>query len=236
MFLHAILYHEGVMAVVSKISEKLIALFTKQPCWMIEPLASELKYSIPSVRRFLTTSGYYSSFTHNGKWYTLCSIPSFNRDGLWFHHQIGFSRAGSLTKTLVALTENSTAGITAEQLGEKLNCRCHTVLVQLHRKKKLQRQKTGHSFIYLAADPRTAARQRQAISAQSTQIQQLPAEIAVLVLVEFIRNPKAGFAQIANKIKRSRKVTIEAVQIERLFQQYALKKTTLNAARPPGEH
>ncbi len=203
---------------------------------MIEPLATELKYSIPSVRRFLTAVGYYSSFTHNGKWYTLCSIPSFNRDGLWFHHEIGFSRAGSLTKTLIALTANSHAGVTAEQLGEKLHCRCHTILVQLYRKKKLQRQKRERSFIYLAADPRTVARQRQAISMQSAQIQQLPAEIAVLVLVEFIRNPKSGFAQLAREIKRSRKVTVKIAQIEQLFQQYALKKTTLIAGRPLGGH
>lgn len=224
------------MAAASRINEQLSTLFTKQPCWMIEPLSAELKYSIPSVRRFLTAVGYYSSFTHNGKWYTLCSIPSFNRDGLWFYHEIGFSRAGSLTKTLIALTANSPAGVTAEQLGEKLHCRCHTVLVQLHRRKKLQRQKTGRSFIYLAADPRTAARQRRAISVQSAQIQQLPAEIAVLVLVEFIRNPEAGFAQLAKTIKRSRKVTVEIAQIERLFQQHALKKMTLTAGRPPGGH
>ena len=224
------------MAGTPRVNEQITALFTKQLCWTIEPLAAELKYSIPSVRRFLTAVGYYSSFTHNGKWYTLCSIPIFNRDGLWFHHEIGFSRAGSLTKTLITLTANSLAGVTAEQLGEKLHCRCHTVLVQLHRKKKLQRQKTGRSFTYLAAEPRTAARQRQAIFVQSAQIQQLPAEIAVLVLVEFIRNPKAGFAQLAKIIKRSRKVTVEVAQIERLFQQYALKKTMLTAGQPPGGH
>lgn len=217
------------MAAATRINEQLTAFFAKQPCWMIEPLSAELKYSIPSVRRFLMAVGYYSSFTHNGKWYTLCSIPSFNREGLWFHHEIGFSRAGSLTKTLITLTANSPAGVTAEQLGEKLHCRCHAVLVQLHRKKKLQRQKAGRSFIYLAAEPRTVARQRQAISLQSAQIQQLPAEIAVLILVEFIRNPEAGFAQLAKTIKRSRKVTVEVVQIERLFQQYALKKMMLTA-------
>lgn len=224
------------MTTISRVNEQLTALFTKQSCWMIEALATKLEYSIRSVRRFLTAAGYYSSFTHNGKWYTLCSIPKFNRDGLWFHHEIGFSRAGSLTKTLIALSANSPAGVTAEQLGEKLHCRCHTVLVQLHRRKKLQRQKTERSFIYLAADSRIATRQRQLISIKSIQIQQLPAEIAVLVLVEFIRNPEAGFAQLAKMIKRSRKITVETAQIKRLFQQYALKKTMLTAVQPPGEH
>jgi hypothetical protein len=69
----------------------LIALFDQQPCWMIEPLASELGYSVPSTRRFLGEVGYFSSFTHNGKWYTLRSSPHFDQDGLWFHDVIGFS-------------------------------------------------------------------------------------------------------------------------------------------------
>ena len=95
-------------------------LFEKQPCWMIQPLADAMHYSIPSVRRFLAEAEYYSSFTHNGRWYTLRRIPRFNRDGLWFHQNIGFSRAGSLTNTLIALIGRSPAGMSAEQLGAKL--------------------------------------------------------------------------------------------------------------------
>lgn len=110
--------------------QHLVSLFVLQPCWMIEPLASELGYSVPSVRRFLTETGYYSSFTHNGRWYTLRSIPQFDRDGLWFFDTIGYSRAGSLTNTLIDLTSRSQAGMTAEQLGGKLRCRCHSILVQ----------------------------------------------------------------------------------------------------------
>ena len=224
------------MADTLRVKKQISTLFAKQPCWMIESLAAELKYSIPSVRRFLMAVGYYSSFTHNGKWYTLSSVPRFNRDGLWFYHEIGFSRAGSLTKTLVTLTANSPAGVTAEQLGEKLHCRCHSVLAQLHRRKKLQRQKIGRSFIYLTTEPRIADRQRQAISIQVPQTQLMPAEISVLILVEFIHNPQASFTQLAETIKKNRKVFVEVEQIERLFDQYSLKKTMLTMGPFHGEH
>ena len=83
------------MSVREKPNQHLLSLFHEQSCWMIEPLAAEMKYSIPSVRRFLAEVGYFSSFTHNGGWYTLRSIPRFGQDGLWFHADIGFSRAGS---------------------------------------------------------------------------------------------------------------------------------------------
>lgn len=214
-----------------KPSQRLSTLFLDQPCWMIEPLAAELRYSIPSVRRFLAEVGYFSSFTHNGGWYTLRSIPRFGHDGLWFCSDIGFSRAGSLTNTLVDLTIRSAAGMTAEQLGAKLRCRCHSVLVQMWRQGRLQREKIGRSHVYLAIDPHIAAVQRQ--SAESLSVIQLPAEIAVLILVEFIRNPDSNFEQLATAISRQKSVTVEAAQIERLFDRHGLKKTTRTVAPRP---
>jgi len=212
----------------------LISLFTQEPCWMIDPLAVELHYSVPSVRRFLAEAGYYSSFTHNGGWYTLRSIPRFSRDGLWFYHAIGFSRAGSLTNTLVDLTTRSPTGMTAEQLGEKLSCRCHSVLVHLCRQGRLQRQKLGRSYVYLAVDPSTSAIQKQVIAVQSLPPAQLPAEIAVLVLVEFIRNPESSFEQLARAIAHSRHIAVDVAQIEGLFEQHGLKKTRGAGAPKPG--
>lgn len=216
----------------SKPSRTLVDLFKKQPCWMIEPLAAQMQYSMPSVRRFLAEAGYYSSFSHNGRWYTLRSIPRFSREGLWFYQNIGFSRAGSLTNTLIDLTTRSPAGYTAEQLGAKLGRRCHSVLVHLCRRGSLQRRKLGRSYVYLAADPNTAASQRQAMADLESLEVQLPAEIAVLILVEFIKSPQKSFQQLAKAISRRKNVTVEARQIERLFEQHGLKKT--NRTAPPG--
>jgi hypothetical protein len=211
----------------SAAKQSLSSLFIEQPCWTIEPLAARLRYSIPSVRRFLSEVGYYSSFTHNGSWYTLRSIPRFEQDGLWFYRDIGFSRAGSLTNTLVELTTRSAAGMTAERLGEILHCRCHSVLVHLWRRGRLQRCRIGRSHVYLAADPAIAEVQRQ--SSESLALVRLPAEIEVLVLVEFIKNPESGFVQLAEALSRSRGVTVEAARIERLFEDHGLKKTTRTA-------
>lgn len=214
------------MLVETQPHQHLVSLFTEQPCWMIEPLAVEMEYSIPSVRRFLSKTGYYSSFTHNGKWYTLRTTPRFSRDGLWFYRDIGFSRAGSLTNTLFELTSRSPAGMTAEMLGEKLRCRCHTILVQLYRRRKLQRKKTGRSYVYLAADSHTAAAQCRTMVLKDLPPAPLPAEIAVLALVAFIRNPQASFKKLAKTLSITRNVTVDAAEIERLFDLYGLKKTT----------
>ena len=155
------------MSVREKPNQRLLSLFHEQSCWMIEPLAAEMKYSIPSVRRFLAEVGYFSSFTHNGSWYTLHSIPHFDGDGLWFFRDIGFSRSGSLTSTLIDLAARSPAGMTAETLGAKLRVRCHSVLVQLCRNGRIQRQKMARSHVYFSVDPPIATVQRRAMAGRN---------------------------------------------------------------------
>ncbi|MBN2256218.1 MAG: hypothetical protein JW704_00040 [Anaerolineaceae bacterium] len=209
--------------------QHLLSLFTENPCWMIQPLADKMQYSIPSVRRFLAETGYYSSFTHNGGWYTLRSIPRFARNGLWFHHDIGFSRAGTLTKTLVTLINGSPAGMSAEMLGETLRCRCHGVLVNLWRKGAISREKAGRCQIYCAADLHKSASQREALAAQHPPKATFSSEMAVLILAEFIRNPDSSFDQLAEKISRIKNVIVNPQQIEVLFDQHGLKKTTQSA-------
>ncbi|HHD63886.1 MAG TPA: hypothetical protein ENK96_05900 [Desulfobulbaceae bacterium] len=206
--------------------KKLISLFAQQSCWMIKPLAAAMDYSVPSTRRFLSEVGYYSSFTHNGKWYTLRTTPRFDRDGIWFFDVVGFSRAGSLTNTLIKLIIGSPAGMTSEQLGAKLHCRCHSVLVQLYRQGKLQRQKQGRSYVYLAVDSSIQVLQRQALESRNTPKTKLPAEIAVLILVEFIRHPDLSFEQLATVITRHHRIGVNAAQIRALFMLHGLKKTT----------
>jgi len=38
-----------------------------------------------SIFRRLKEIGYFSSFSHAGKYYTLTNIPQFDENGLWFH-------------------------------------------------------------------------------------------------------------------------------------------------------
>lgn len=115
--------------------------------------------------------------------------------------------------------------MTAEQLGVKLHCRCHSVLVHLYRKGKIQRQKQGRSYIYLATDSSTQARQLQVMEGGKVSSSKLPAEIAVLILVEFIRHPDFNFDQLAKATAHQCRIVLDADQIKELFALHGLKKT-----------
>ena len=136
--------------------------------------------------------------------------------------KIGFSREGSLTRTLIQLTEKSSMGLTAEQIWDKLQCRCHAVLVKLYREGRLQRQKQGRSYVYLAADAQIASIQHLALS--KTHAPKLPAEMAVLVLAEFIRTPEVKIQQLAKTISHRTGVIIKSEQVQMLFEQHGLEK------------
>ena len=109
-----------IMQVRDKPLKQLERLFSQKKCWRIDELHQLLNYSIISIRGFLKQVGYFSSFTHNNKWYTLSYLPVFDKNGLWFYEAIGFSKHGNLKKSILYFINKSPKGLSAEQLAELL--------------------------------------------------------------------------------------------------------------------
>ena len=209
-------------------SDRLQTLFRRRKCWMLQELAQSLDYALVSVRRFLKDIGYFRSYTHNGKWYTLQGLPRFNREGLWRHNDIGFSKHGSLIATIHYLIQRSPAGLSASELTQKLQHSCHAVLTQLHHAGHVDRLHVGGQFRYLPLEPELNQRQRRQAAflqgpASSTA---LPTQVALWVLVEHIKEPKLSFEQIAARLRQQRQLSVTAENIEQFFQEHDLKKTS----------
>lgn len=124
-------------------SQRLEQLFRRRKCRMLHQLARALDYAQISVRRFLKQIGYFRSYTHNGKWYTLRDAPDFDREGLWHFRGIGFSKHGNLTATIDYLLARSTAGLSASELTQKLQHPCHAVLSRPARSRSRGSTSTG---------------------------------------------------------------------------------------------
>jgi hypothetical protein len=88
----------------------------------------------------------------------------------------------------------------------------------------LQRHKLGRTFIYFAAERPTADRQRRAATLEHTAAMSLPAEIAVMILAEYIKSPMSDYRQLAAVIAQ-KGVRVSPLQIEKLFAEHGLKKT-----------
>ena len=78
-----------------KISDNHLAeLFFEKKCQQIKTLADSLNVSNSTVRRLLQHVGYFRSYTHNGRWYTISYVPDFDSRGLWRYNDIYFSKSG----------------------------------------------------------------------------------------------------------------------------------------------
>jgi hypothetical protein len=207
-------------------TDRLKRLFQRRPCWMLAPLAQTLGYALISVRRFLKHLGYFRSYTHNGKWYTLRSSPQFNRAGIWHHQSIGFSKHGSLTATICHLVDHSPAGLSARDIAQKLQHPCHPVLTHLHQDQLLDRVLVAGEFRYLSPVSARNRRQREqaAAAAPVPPTTSLSTQAAVLVLVEYIQHPERSFEQLAAHLQQ-RELTVTPERIRRFFQEHELKKT-----------
>lgn len=209
------------------VHQRLTGLFEQKKCYTISELCERLGYAAISIKRFLKQIGYHSSFTHNSKWYTLRSVPDFNRDGLWFYEGIGFSRHGNLKQTILHLIAQSRQGLSARQLAEKLSVPGHAVLNHMYKAGVIDRLKTREGFIYLSADARKKQRQvshLQWLIAKEAKPDALSAQAAVYVLAEFIKHPQASFAELSRAVAK-RQVIATPKMIARLFEEHDIKKT-----------
>jgi len=187
-----------------------------------------------SIFRRLKEIGYYSSYTHAGRYYTIADIPQFDDHGLWFYEGIGFSKLSTLKATIVGLVNVAPAGFTHIELNNLLRLRVHNTLLVLVREYFLTRKRIGGTYLYLniaqeQADKQILRRQEQ-LSKVPKEVIEPPMTTIIEVLIETIHAGKAYIdpSIIADRLS-ARAVFITAKQVKHVFTRYGVnceKKTT----------
>lgn len=114
-----------------------------------------------TVFRKLGELEYLSSYSHRGKYYTIRSIARFSPEGLWSFKTVRFSKYGNLLDTAQALVDQSSSGYSAMELKAIVHVKTKHALRDLTARDRLQRDKIGPQYIYLAADAQVAQQQRK---------------------------------------------------------------------------
>jgi hypothetical protein len=202
-----------------------------------------------TVVRALKKYGYHRSVNHNGSYYTLHDVPRFDVDGLWAYREICFSEYGNLGETLVTLVENASAGMTVLELEQRVKTKVGNLLSRLCQQNELTRCFVGRHAVYLAAKSKKQEQQkrqraeeeqesRATRSSSDTDRSAFPPRCDVVtvleVLIQIIKTPKAGAAEVANAL-RARGVKITVVQVQRVFDFYALQKKRNTRRRRSGD-
>jgi hypothetical protein len=183
-----------------------------------------------TVFRALKSCGYYSSFNHNARYYTLAQTPRFDAHGLWFYRSIGFSRHRTLPDTLVALVCEAPAGATAAELSDRLRTPVANLLPRLAQQSLLARRALGRQTIYLAPEaPRQESQWQQrrqpdpGPAAPAILPDHLPVPLVLAVLVEWIRAPEASPEQLC-RVLRGKGLTLSPQQVQGVADHFLLKK------------
>jgi hypothetical protein len=190
-----------------------------------------------SVFRRLKAIGYRSSFNHAGRYYTLADVPQFDQWGLWFHRNVGFSCAGTLKATVVALVEGSAAGMTPKELLALLKLpvanALYNTLHGLRHEARIHRQALAGYHIYLSADSQRANKQLMERRQQPSSRVPVSDETVIAVLVEALQSaqPLVAPSVLASRLA-ARGVAVTAAQVEQIFTRYGLEPEKKTADSP----
>jgi hypothetical protein len=216
---------------VTQRQDKLVDWLHKTKVASMKRMTHQFQVSRSTILRTLKQYGYCTSYNLNAAYYTLKDVPQFDESGLWTYRQIGFSKFGTLTETIVALVENAAAGMNVAELQDRLKTQVANLLSRLVQQGRLTpRTFRRRQVVYLAADLQQAERQyqrRQEIQAAAQPQDRLPAGLAVERVIQILRQmiltPETPPESLVRQLAR-RGVTVTAAEVRQVIEHYGLEK------------
>ncbi len=153
----------------------------------LDKLVSTLSCSIPNARLKLKQWGTYTSYNQNGRYYTLPTVPCFDKNGLWYFENVFFSKYGNLKKTIISLIGRSPSGLTGKEIGTILRLDPRSFLHHFRNIQGIQREKVGSTYIYFSDNPGTYEQQIRGRQAAQPSGEMLSDADAVVILCELIK-------------------------------------------------
>lgn len=199
--------------------------FRRRKVLTIGHLVELLGCSIPTARNRLKRWSAYSSYNHNGAYYTLPAIPRFDEHGLWRYKGVGFSKHGNLRRTVLQLVCDSPAGLDGAQIGRLLGLAPRSFLSHFRSLPGLTRERLEGRFVYFCDEPQVLARQRQAREQRMrAPAGELPSDrVAVAVLADLINHPDSTLQASSRRLAR-KGIRIRPPAIARLLEAHGVKK------------
>ena len=176
------------------------------------------------MRRRLKDWDALSSYNFSGRYYTLHSIPEFNKKGLWKHQGIFFSKHGTLKNTIIHLVQISKKGLSNSELEGILGINPNSYLPQYKQIMGVKREKHKREVVYFSADEELYRWQKQnRFPPKPTSLKLPPDALSIIVLVKLVKNPNSTPTELSKVLRRDG-YEIDALMIENLFEYHGLKK------------
>ena len=178
----------------------------------LEQILKHVSCSEITLRRDIRRINGITSYTHQGRFITLKDIPEFDNNGIWFYRKVGFTKYKNSLELIVHLINNSTEGLSREQIQEILKIQIYQQIQTLLKRNELFRIKIGNKYIYL---PEELAKN------QKKRLQLLNANN-----VEEYYDAVVSFSDLVALLKAvlvEKKIKIDIKNLKRFTQKYSLK-------------
>lgn len=112
-----------------------------------------------TVYRKLRQLSYLTSYSHQGKYYTLEELADFDSYGLWQFDAPRFSKQGTLLKTAQTLIDKSDSGYSLAELRSLVGVDVKGTVLQLQRQHRVYREEIAGRYVYFSSDPKRRRQQ-----------------------------------------------------------------------------
>lgn len=206
--------------------QKVLTHFRVRKVMTVAELALRMRCSPRTVHRRLKDWQAIHSYNKNGRYYVLPSVPTFDSNGLWRYRDIGFSRYGNLTETLIGLVRHSQAGLSAAELGQLLGMEPRSFFWLFRNHPAMTRERHHGRFVYFAAESVPYRRQMDGRMIMDAHARRPPDSEVIAILVETIKHRDWSLEQLCRHLKRQGlSVTAQAVSNVFAYHGLDIKKT-----------
>jgi hypothetical protein len=141
-------------------AEALRSFFHEHIIGTMKQLKDTLGTSVDmTIYRKLRQLSSLTSYSHQGKFYTLPELADFNTFGLWQFDAAHFSKYGTLLKTSQALIEKSDKGYSLAELRSRVGVDVKKTLLQLQKQHRVYREEIAGRYVYFSVDPQRRPQQ-----------------------------------------------------------------------------
>lgn len=204
--------------------DTVLAFFREKKILTIDQLSQLLRCSPITARRRLKQWQAITSYNRNNRYYTLPSVPVFDKKGLWHCRGASFSKHGSCKQTVVHLVQLSEKGLSNTELAGVLGENPNSLLAHFKEIPGITKERHGRDIVYFSCDEQVYNRQRRNRFPPEPSAAALPSDAqAILILVELIHHPGLSVDELIQQLG-GKGHTVHSDAVLALFDQYGIKK------------
>ena len=210
------------------LDQQAIDTFAFKKILTVTELSEILQCSQITVHRRLKEWDALTSYNKNGRYYTIRTIPEFDKNGIWQYRDIYFSRYGTLKNTVVALASKSRKGMNHAELQEIIGLNPKCFMARFKELPGVKKERYKNYIIYFSGNSeKYEAQKRNRFPPEPASGELPPDAQAIIILVELIHHPGISIDELTAQLQEKGH-TIETGNIAALFKKHGIAKKKQN--------